>query len=184
MKKNLLTVLILALLIVNIVLTSVMLISIVGVNAKTGALVGNIGVALNLELTESGQETQEEEVSALDLEEVDLGGVTIMLKPEEIKTDEAAATEPSTAPKSAYMLFNVALQLNTTSPDYEEINGEFITGKKNLIISTINDVVGSHTLEECKSNQPALKAEIKQAIRNLLQSDVVYEISLSEVKFG
>jgi flagellar FliL protein len=185
MKKNLLTVLILALLIVNIVLTSVMLISIVGVNAKTGALVGNIGAVLNLELTEPGEETQEEVVSALDLEEVDLGEVTIMLKPDVIEPDAtAAATEPSTTAKSAYMVFNVALQLNTTSPDYEEINGEFITGKKNLIISTINDVVGTHTLEECKGNQPALKAEIKQALRNLLQSDVVYEISLSEVKFG
>jgi flagellar FliL protein len=183
MKKNLLTVLILALLIVNIVLTSVMLISVVGVNAKTGALVGNIGAILNLELTEPGLETEELAVSALDLEEVDLGEVMIMLKPEVIEPD-AAATEPSTTGKSAYMLFNVALQLNTTSPDYKEINGEFITGKKNLIISTINDVVGAHTLEECKDNQPALKDEIKQALRNLLQSDVVYEISLSGVKFG
>ena len=36
MKKNLMTVLILALLVVNIVLTSVMLVSIVGTNKKTG----------------------------------------------------------------------------------------------------------------------------------------------------
>jgi flagellar FliL protein len=171
MKKNLLTVLILSLLIVNIVLTSVMLISIVSVNAKTGALVGNIAAALNLEITESGQAAQEAEVSALDLEEVDLGEVTVMLKPDE-------------SGKSAYMVFNIAFQLNITSPDYESINGEFITGKKNLMLNTINEVVSSHTLLECQNNQQALKAEIKQAIRNLLQSDVVYEISLSEVKFG
>jgi flagellar FliL protein len=177
MKKNLLTVLILALLIVNIVLTSVMLISIVSVNAKTGALIGNIGAVLNLELSEPGEETQETVVSALDLEEVDLGEVTVMLKPDDVAAPDETA-------KSSYMLFNVAVQLNITSPDYKEINGEFITGKKNLIISTINDVVGSHTLDECKNNQPALKAEIKQALRDLLQSDVVYEISLSEVKFG
>jgi flagellar FliL protein len=171
MKKNLLTVLILSLLIVNIVLTSVMLISVVGVNAQTGALVSNIAAALNLEITESGQETQETAVSALDLEEVDLGEVTVMLKPDETGT-------------SSYMLFNIALQLITTSPDYESINGEFITSKKNLMLDTINGVVSSHTLDECKNNQPALKNEIKQAIRNLLQSDVVYEVSLSEVKFG
>lgn len=40
MKKNLMTVLILALLIVNIVLTSVMLISIVGTNKKNRAAGG------------------------------------------------------------------------------------------------------------------------------------------------
>ena len=42
MKKNLMTVLILALLIVNIALTGVMLVSIVGTNKKTAQLVDNI----------------------------------------------------------------------------------------------------------------------------------------------
>lgn len=57
MKKNLMTVLILALLIVNIVLTSVMLISIVGTNKKTAQLVDNITTAMNLELTVPGAES-------------------------------------------------------------------------------------------------------------------------------
>lgn len=51
MKKNLMTVLILALLIVNIALTGVMLVSIVGTNKKTAQLVDNITTAMNLELT-------------------------------------------------------------------------------------------------------------------------------------
>ena len=46
MKKNLMTVLILALLVVNIVLTSVMLVSIVGTNKKTAQLVDNITTCL------------------------------------------------------------------------------------------------------------------------------------------
>ena len=49
MKKNLMTVLILALLIVNIALTGVMLVSIVGTNKKTAQLVDNITTAMNLE---------------------------------------------------------------------------------------------------------------------------------------
>ena len=57
MKKSLMTVLILALLIVNIVLTSVMLISIVGTNKKTAQLVDNITTAMNLELTVPGAES-------------------------------------------------------------------------------------------------------------------------------
>ena len=55
MKKNLMTKLILALLVVNIVLTSVML-SIVGTNKKTAQLVDNITTAMNLELTVPGEE--------------------------------------------------------------------------------------------------------------------------------
>ena len=55
MKKNLMTVLILALLIVNIALTGVMLVSIVGTNKKTAQLVDNITTAMNLELTQRGR---------------------------------------------------------------------------------------------------------------------------------
>ena len=58
MKKNLMTVLILALLVVNIVLTSVMLVSIVGTNKKTAQLVDNITTAMNLELPFRGMKKQ------------------------------------------------------------------------------------------------------------------------------
>ena len=48
MKKNLLTVLILALLIVNIALTAVMMISVSGTNKKTAALVETIATVMDL----------------------------------------------------------------------------------------------------------------------------------------
>ena len=50
MKKNMLSILILALLIVNIVLTSVMMFSVVGASKKTSALIDDIASAINLDL--------------------------------------------------------------------------------------------------------------------------------------
>ena len=50
MKKNMLTVLILALLLVNIVLTSVLMVGVMGTNKKTADLVDNIATDLNLQL--------------------------------------------------------------------------------------------------------------------------------------
>ena len=50
MKKNLLSVLILALLVVNIVLTTIMMLSITKTNSKTAELVTNIATVMNLEL--------------------------------------------------------------------------------------------------------------------------------------
>ena len=50
MKKNLLSILILALLIVNIVLTSIMMFSVVGASKKTTQLVTDIASVLKLEL--------------------------------------------------------------------------------------------------------------------------------------
>ena len=51
MKKNMISVIILALLIVNIVLTGVMMFSIVSTEKKTAKLIDGISTALNLELT-------------------------------------------------------------------------------------------------------------------------------------
>ena len=62
MKKNLLTILILALVIVNLTLTVITMISVTGTNKKTAALVDTIATVLNLELVsdeeDEGQITQ------------------------------------------------------------------------------------------------------------------------------
>ena len=52
MKKNLVSIIILALLIVNIILTSVMLFSVTGTMKKTASLIDGIAMALSLELGE------------------------------------------------------------------------------------------------------------------------------------
>ena len=50
MKKNLLSILILVLLLVNIALTSVMMISVIGTHKKNAELVTSIAAVMNLEL--------------------------------------------------------------------------------------------------------------------------------------
>ena len=50
MKKNLISIIILALLIVNIVLTAIMMFSVTTTNRKTAALVGDIASAISLDL--------------------------------------------------------------------------------------------------------------------------------------
>ena len=71
MKKNLLSVLILVLLIVNIVLTTIMMISITGTNSKTAELVTSIATVMNLELYEPGGNAATE-VSLADTEAYDM----------------------------------------------------------------------------------------------------------------
>ena len=50
MKKNLISVIILALLVVNIVLTGIMMASVLSTNKKTASLVTDVASAINLEL--------------------------------------------------------------------------------------------------------------------------------------
>ena len=57
MKRNLLSVLVLALLVVNIVLTAVLMFSVVGTNNKVAALVTDIGTILQLDSSEYHADT-------------------------------------------------------------------------------------------------------------------------------
>lgn len=170
MKKNLLTVLILALLIVNIVLTSVMMISVMGTNKRTAELVSNIATVMNLELTVPGGENTAEEISLEDTEVHNLdGAMTIPLAWEEGGKN--------------YISFEVSLSMNIKNKDYKTY-GETIEERDSLIKDAINSVVAEHTESECRGDLEGLKAEILKAVQDLFQSDFIYKVAISDVKFS
>lgn len=170
MKKNLLTVLILALLIVNIVLTSIMMFSVTSTNKKTAELVTNIATALNLELTVPGEE-EKEVISLADTDVLNLdGALTVPLK---VDTDGA----------QKYMIFNVTLSMNTKNQDYKTYS-ESISDYEQLIKSTISDVVSSHTETEYHNDPDGIKEEMLKAVQDLFQSDFIYNVAISDVKIG
>lgn len=171
MKKNLLTVLMLALLIVNLVLTSIMMFSVMGANKKTAELVTNIATVMNLELGIPG-ESEAEEVSMKDTAVYALEGkMTIPLLAEE--GDK----------KQSYIIFSAALSMNTKNKDYKSY-GTNIEEKESLIKDAITSVVSSHTESECRNDLEGLKAEILQALQDMFQSDFIYQVAISEVNFG
>ena len=127
MKKNLMTVLILALLVVNIVLTSVMLVSIVGTNKKTAQLVDNI----------TTEETTN--VALTDTEVYNIAdSMTIPLK------SEAGA-------KQDYIMFDVSLSINKKHKDYKTYgSSDTLASYENLIKDAITATVSAHTEDECR----------------------------------
>lgn len=172
MKKNLLTVLVLALTLVNTILIGVMMVSVMGTNKKTAKLVGDIATVLNLEFGTAGEE-EKLEVSLADTEVYAIdGSMTILLK-----------SEPG-ATKSTYIVFDIALSLNKKHADYKKYGGENFKSYDSMIKSAINDAVMQYTELECRNDMQAMKDDILKAIQEIFQSDFVYNISLSGVKFG
>jgi len=174
MKKNLLTVLILALLIVNIVLTSIMMISVTSTNKKTAQLVDNIATVMELELTVPGSEGEAvEEVSIKNTEVHNLSET--MTIPLLVDADG----------NESYMMFDVGFSMNTKSKDYKSYSSKISEGEMDsLIKDAVSTVVGSHTEAECRGDMEGLKAEILEAVQDLFQSDFIYKVSISGVKFG
>ena len=173
MKKNLLTVLILALMIVNVALSVITMISITGTNRKTAALVDTIATVLNLELVSDEDEP----------------AVTVSLADTEIYTIADSMTIPlklADGGKQEYMICRIALSINTKDDDYKTYNSETIGNYEPYIKQSIEGVISSYdsTYLSDPANRDEVKKEILNAIQKWLNSEVVYDLSISDVKFG
>lgn len=173
MKKNLISILILALLIVNIVLTAIMMISVTGAAKKTSALVGDIASILNLELTTAvGEEAVTEAVPIKD---------TDVYKIEDQMTVPFKTGEDG---KSHFCMVSVSLSQNVKDKDYKEYGGATnMASKEDLIKAKIVDVIGSFTMEEAQSEAIDLQEEILKAVQEMFDSKFVFQVVFRDVVF-
>lgn len=180
MKKNLMSVLILALLVVNIVLTSIMMVNVISTNSKTAELVNSIMTALHLELYEPGDTANE--VSLADTDTYDLEE---MMFPLAASTVVNADGSVSVDTKQSYIIFTLSLLQDTTNKDYKKMGGEEnLAAQTSLIKDTVNQVVGNHTLEDFQTDFDGIREEILSEIQKLFGSDFIYKIAISGVKYG
>ena len=167
MKKNLISVAILVLLIVNIVLTSIMMFSVLNTNKKTAAFVTEVASAIQLELG-TDEESQETETVAIDdIDTYTIADMTIQLKP-------SATTNSSgeNASKVHYVSTSIVLSMNKTySAD--------LVNKEDLIKGEITEAFSQYTMEEASENPQAVKDEILSRIQALYGSDFIFDVTLS-----
>jgi flagellar FliL protein len=171
MKKNLLSILILALLIVNLALTVITMMSVTGTNKKTAALVDTIATVLNLELV-----TDEEDPAS----EISLADTVIY----NIADSMTIPIKPGDDGKQVYMVCNIALSLNTKDEDYKQYSAETIGTYEPYIKQAIEGVAINYDQAYITSNRDEFKKEVLSAVQQWLGSKVVYDISISDVKFG
>lgn len=176
MKKNLLSVLILALLIVNIAMTAIMMVSVLGTNNKTGALVTSIARVMNLELYEPGSDP----ASSIPLSQTATYALAdrlmIQLKPSVDADGNSTGAD--------MVIFYMALAMNTEHKDYKELGSdETLKSFEIQIKDTVATVVRDYTEQEFNENTEQVKAEILSAIQDLFQSDFIYRVSISDVIF-
>lgn len=170
MKKNLISIGILALLIVNTVLTAIMLFSVLGTNKKTAALVGDIAKAINLELSDGTTEAEgEETISIANVATYTITDMTIPLKTGEDGKDH-------------YAMISVSLSMNTLHDDYATY-GEDVVNKEDLLKGQINAVVSQYTVDEARANSAGICQEILGRIQQLYNSDFIFDVTFSSALF-
>ena len=173
MKKNLISIVILALLIVNIVLTAIMMFSVVGTSRTTAALVNNIATALNLELAAEGKDGEPEKVTVpmSDIEPYTISEkMTIPLKVEVNEKGEE---------QQHYFIANITLSMNTKDKGYKKY-GEEIESRESLIKGEINDVFSQHTLDDARNNQDQIREEILERVQTMFESEFIFNVTFSD----
>ena len=166
MKKNLLSIIILALLVVNIVLSAIMMISVTSASKKTAALVSDISTIIGLEIDGLPKSETVGSVSMANTEVYNISDeLTIPLKNDEDGT-------------SHFAVGKVSLSMDKTNKDYEAYSAT-LASTEGVIKDIIFGVFGNYTMDEAKNNPEVLKSEILQKIQERFSSDFIYGVSFN-----
>lgn len=166
MKKNLLTILILTLGILNMILTAVIVFAVVPTTMRTNTLISKVASTIQLEL-EGSKNEDEERISIADIENYDIEEkMTINLK-----------NSPNDS-KSHYASVTISLSVNKKAEDYSKLK-ESISANENAIKEIIRDEFINYTKEEVTDNEykEIIKNNILLKIQTYFESDFIVGIS-------
>ncbi len=169
MKKNLITVVILALVVVNLVLTAVLTISIVPETKKANELITKVCSAIDLDL-QAGDTAGSLAIDIADMVDYPVN---------------EGATLTFNLADGHYAVIGVSLSLDSTNEDYTTKFGG--TGDlkpyDNVISDTIKTVVTSHTFDDMTKNEEAVKEEILESLQTLFKSSFIVRVNFSSATY-
>lgn len=167
MKKNILTIIIMAMALINIVLSAVIIFVIVPTSNNTNKLVSKVAQVIDLEL--ESPEGAAEEVAVSDIETYKIADKLTM----NLKTSDD---------NKHYAIAYVSLSINKTHDDYAELN-PLIVQYENEIKEIVTDEFSKNTIDEAKAAKDQIKAQVLVRIQELFKSDFIINVSFGNILF-
>ena len=169
MKKNLITVITLALVVVNLVLTVILSITILPETQKANELITKVCSAIDLDL-ESGSATSNANIPIDQIEVYNIDDEqTINLKQDGDGKDHFA-------------MLTVSISMDTKNSDYKDLKPQ-VEEKVNLIKGDINNIVSQYTIDEIKNNQSAVQDEILKDLQKMFGSDFIVAVGFPTAQY-
>lgn len=161
MKKNILTIIVLAMATINVILSAVIIFVMVPTFNKTNTLITKVAQIVDLELESPENIQQIIEVS--DIEPYDLPDkLTIRLR--------------SNTGSRNYAVLYASLSLYTKHERYTELQ-PFVAKNENLIEEYITEEFSKYTIEEVYDNKDQIKQNVLKRIHDLFNSDFIINVS-------
>ena len=162
MKKNLMTVIILALVFANFVLTAIMMFTIVPTTQKANQLITKVCEAIDLELNSGA-------ASGLSNLPID-----------QIATYNVSGGEKMTInlADDHYALVAVSLSINKESERYKDATTTILTEQESIIKNTINQVIRQYSKEDLK-NSEKVQDEICKSLQKTYGTDYIVGVNFA-----
>ncbi len=171
MKKNLMSVMIFALVLVNLVFTAVLTFTLVPYLKNSNNLIYDIATAIDLDLN-AGQMTG---IGYVPIEDV------VLYKVSEGQT-LTIGLEDSGDGKDHFCVVSVYIAMNSKNEDYKTY-GTSIADRESLIKDRIISVISSYTKEEISDStiQLEIKEEILDKLRSAFNSDFIIDVGFDSL---
>jgi flagellar FliL protein len=166
MKKNILTVIIMAVVLINTILTGVLIFVVVPASNKTAKLVEKVASIVDLELEDP--DTQNDEPSVADI-------VTYQIE-EELTINLKSSGDGQTH----YALVPVSLSMNSKHPDYE-IYSTKMKDYEGAIKEIIADEIHKFTKDNVLDNKKAIKDAVLTRIQEYFESDFITNVTFGSM---
>ncbi|SFB25148.1 Flagellar basal body-associated protein FliL [Acetitomaculum ruminis DSM 5522] len=169
MKKNLFSIIICVLLIINIVFSALLTFTMVPAISNSNELIAKVASAIDLEVESYGTTG----VDSVPIENIEVYNIadsmTINLKKGEDGADHFAVV-------------SVSLSVDKESEGYEKYFAT-ISEKESLIKDKIRSVVSSYTIDQIKDDENAVLEEILESLQALFNSDFIISVSFSSAVY-
>ena len=167
MKKNFITVIILALVVVNLVLTAVLTITIIPETQKANELITKVCSAIDLDL-QAGDTAGSLSIDVADMVDYPVNsGETLTINLVD-----------------GYAVLGISLSLDSTNEDYATYAPDGnLSGQDNIISDKINSVIKKHTVQEMIDNEDEIKEEILEELQTLFKSSFIVRVNFSSATY-
>ncbi len=162
MKRNMLTIVILAATLINLTLSAMLIFTVIPKAKRTDALIEKIVSAIELE-TESGIGKSYGEIAPEDQEEYVFQDEYVNLKPINNEANVAMA--------------NITITVNKKHEDYETIQ-PLIEGKKTKIVAAVSSVLSDYAAAEVSMYTEDINKDALEKVREIFQSKCILEVTL------
>lgn len=173
MKKNLISVIILALVFANFVLTALLIFTVLPETRKANKMIDAVCSAIDLDVN-SGAGSNQLSVPIDQTEEFKVNGGETM-------TMNLAQGSDG---KSHYAVLSVTLLMNTKSDAYKKYganSAEGLTAKESIIKNDINQVIRSYTIDDFNNDVTGVQDQILSDLQDMFGSDFIVGVNFSSV---